>query len=313
MKNTVKHFGRPRLLIIGCGDIGMRLLPLLRTRFRVFALTSQPQRCAELRAAGAIPVLGNLDQPASLKRLRGLATRVIYLAPPPASGEIDPRSKNLAAILPDKCQLVYVSTTGVYGDCGGASFDETRPLQPQTARARRRVAAEQSWRAWAVRSGSRLAILRVPGIYAAERLPFERLQNAVPALQSSDDVYSNHIHADDLAALIRLGLFKGQAQRVYHAVDDSEIMMGDYFDLVADSFRLPRPPRLERAELASQVSATQLSFMSESRRLQNRRIKGELGARLQYPTVQQGVAAIRQQHLEAIRHLPCGFRFSWQT
>ncbi|MBY0570386.1 MAG: SDR family oxidoreductase [Burkholderiaceae bacterium] len=291
MKKQLKKIAKPRLLIIGCGDVGMRLLPLLRAHFRIFAVTSQPARCAELRAAGAVPIVADLDQPHTLARLSGLAQRIVHLAPPRSDGVTDIRSQNLSAILPDKSRLVYVSTTGVYGDCAGAKFDETRTVNPQNARAVRRVTAEQCLRRWAKRSQSTLAILRVPGIYAADRLPVERLQKGTPALIASDDVYTNHIYADDLARLIRLALFRGLPQRVYHAVDDSDIRMGDYFDLVADAFQLTHPPRLPRAELQKQVSPMLLSFMSESRRLDNQRIKRELGARLLYPQVRDGIFA----------------------
>ncbi|MDP1979604.1 SDR family oxidoreductase [Undibacterium sp.] len=289
MKKQFKQIGKPRLLIIGCGDVGMRLLPLLRQHFRIFALTSQAGRCAELRAAGAIPLLGNLDQPHTLARLKGLVDSVVHLAPPPSEGKTDKRTLNLTAILPDKSRLVYISTTGVYGDCAGASFDETRTVKPLNARAQRRVAAENCLRSWARRSHSCLSILRVPGIYAADRLPIERLQKGTPALIEADDVYTNHIHADDLAQLIKLALFRALPNRVYHAVDDSNMKMAAYFDLVADTFALPRPPRLPRADLAQQVSPVLLSFMSESRRMQNQRIKLELGMRLRYASVSDGV------------------------
>jgi nucleoside-diphosphate-sugar epimerase len=280
-----KKIGLPRLLIVGCGDVGMRLLPLIRDRFRVFAVTSSPERCVLLRAAGAVPIVADLDQPASLARLARVAQYIVHLAPPQADGAIDRRSRNLAAILPDHATLVYISTTGVYGDCGGAEFDETRTVAPANARAKRRVDAEKVLRAWARRSGSRLAILRAPGIYAADRLPLERLHKGTPALTASEDVFTNHIHADDLAHLAAHALFKARPLRVYHAVDDTELTMGAYFDAVADAFALPRPPRLPRAELERQVSPQLLSFMSESRRLLNTRIKRELGARLRYPDV----------------------------
>lgn len=283
--NSVNALGRPRLLLVGCGDVGMRLLPLLRDRFRIFAVTSQPARVAELRAAGATPVVANLDQPDSLHRLAGLADNVVHLAPPQSTGTLDQRSRNLTAILPRHGTLVYVSTTGVYGDTGGACFDETRPVAPVNPRALRRVDAEQVLRRWALRAQSRLAILRVPGIYAADRLPVERLKQGTPALNATDDVHTNHIHADDLARIIALALFRAQSQRVYHTVDDSALKMGEYFDLVADAFGLPHPPRLPRSELAQQVSPMLLSFMSESRQLLNQRMKQELGVRLAYPTV----------------------------
>jgi nucleoside-diphosphate-sugar epimerase len=291
MKNKIKQLGKPRLLIVGCGDVGLRLLPLLRQTFRIFALTSQAKRHAELRAAGAIPITANLDEPRSLARLANLAPNIIHLAPPRSEGATDARTRNLIAILPDKSRLVYVSTSGVYGDCAGALFDETRPLRPSNPRAQRRVSAETLLRAWAVRSQSCLSILRVPGIYAADRLPLERLRKATPALVAQDDVYTNHIHADDLAMLVKLALFRAASCRVYHAVDDSDLKMGDYFDLVADSFHLPRAPRLPYVELVKQVSPMLLSFMSESRRMKNDRIKQELGARLNYPTVVQGILA----------------------
>ncbi|MFZ6673465.1 NAD-dependent epimerase/dehydratase family protein [Undibacterium sp. Xuan67W] len=305
MKNTVEkntriRFAKPRLLILGCGDVGMRLLPLLKDQFRVFAVTSQPSRHAELRAVGAIPLTADLDQVHTLRRLAGLASHIIHLAPPRSEGTYDQRTRNLIAILPDKSSLVYVSTTGVYGDCSGVVFDETRPLHPQNARALRRVDAENQLRQWARRSQSRLSILRVPGIYAADRLPLERLNKGTPALIDRDDVYTNHIHAEDLAYLIRLALFRGSANRVYHTVDDSDMKMAAYFDLVADVFELARPPRLARSELAQQVSPVLLSFMSESRRLLNQRMKSELGARLTYPNVQYGVAAAKSQLLAEV-------------
>ncbi len=289
---AARAFRRPRLLILGCGDVGMRLLPLVRARFRVFAVTSQPQRRAELRAAGAVPVLADLDQPATLARLAHLAEYVVHLAPPPSEGLLDKRTRNLCAILPEGARLVYVSTTGVYGDCAGAVIDETRPVAPHNARARRRVDAEGVLRAWARRSGACVAILRVPGIYARDRLPLRRLEQGTPALLAEEDVFTNHIHADDLARVIARALYKGRAGRIYNAVDDTQMKMADYFDTVADAFGLARPPRVARAQLAASVSPMLLSFMSESRRLRNTRLKRELGVRLRYPDVSAAVAAM---------------------
>jgi nucleoside-diphosphate-sugar epimerase len=286
------RFAKPRVLILGCGDVGMRLLPLLRERFRIFAVTSQASRCNELRSAGAIPIIADLDRPATLARLARLAPMIVHLAPPPSEGTKDMRTRNLTAILPDHATFVYVSTTGVYGDCGGARVNETRPVNPQNARAKRRVDAELVLRRWASRSGARLGILRVPGIYAADRLPIERLKKGTPALCQDDDVYTNHIHADDLASIIATALFRALPGRIYHAVDDSEMKMAEYFDAVADAFRLPRPPRLARTQLKEAVSPMLLSFMSESRRLTNRRLKSELGVRLRYPQVRAALAGM---------------------
>lgn len=283
---------RPRLLILGCGDVGLRLLPLVRARFRVFAVTTRPERCAALRAAGAVPIVADLDRPATLKRLAGLARYVVHLAPPQSEGMLDRRTRHLCAVLGTGARVVYVSTSGVYGDCDGALIDETRGVAPHNGRAWRRVDAERTLRGWALHARASVAILRVPGIYAPERLPLKRLEQGTPALLAQDDVYTNHIHADDLARVAALALLRGRPQRVYHAVDDSHLKMADYFDTVADAFGLARPPRLGRAELAAQVSPMLLSFMSESRRMDNGRIKRELGVRLAHPQVAAAVQAM---------------------
>ena len=289
-KYSTWRFKRPRLLLLGCGDVGTRLLPLLVPRFRVFAVTRDAERTAALRAAGAIPIVADLDEPATLARLRGLAGFVVHLAPPRPEGERDARTRNVTAILPEGAHVVYVSTSGVYGDCGGALIDETRPVAPKNARAARRVDAERVLRAWAQRARGRVAILRVPGIYAADRLPLQRLHAGTPALRPEDDVYTNHIQADDLARIIALALFRALPGRVYHASDDTRLKMADYFDAVADAARLPRPPRLPRAELRAVVSPVLLSYMSESRRLDNTRMRRELGVRLRYRSVQHALA-----------------------
>ncbi|MFT3822217.1 MAG: NAD(P)H-binding protein [Rubrivivax sp.] len=292
---------RPRLLIVGCGDIGLRVLRLLQPRWRVLALTSAPERLQPLRAAGALPLLGDLDDPRTLGRLGGLAERVLHLAPPPATGEADTRTRHLLQALArggGVRRIVYASTTGVYGDCGGARFDETRAVAPATDRARRRADAEAALRAFGRRHGVTVGILRVPGIYAADRPgghPRERLLRGSPVLRAEDDVYTNHIHADDLARLCVAALLRGRPQRVLHASDDSELRMGEYFDLAADLGGLPRPPRISRAEAMQQLPAASLSFMSESRRLDNGRIKRELRFVLRHPTVREGLQAALAQ------------------
>jgi nucleoside-diphosphate-sugar epimerase len=188
--------------------------------------------------------------------------------------------------------LIYISTTGVYGDCGGAMVSETRPLNPQTTRAKRRVDAERQIRAWAARLAVNANVLRVPGIYAANRLPLERLRHNSPAIEASEDSYTNHIHADDLARIVVASLRYGRPNRTYNASDDHAMKMGDYFDACADSYGLPRPPRLARAEVARTVSPALWSFMNESRRVMNARMKRELKVALRYAAVADGIAAI---------------------
>ncbi len=302
------RFRRERVLIVGCGDVGLRVARLQgagasasrSARVRLLALSSTPERAPLLRSRGITPLAGNLDDPASLHRLAGLATRVIHLAPPPSENSArwwrDPRTEALARVLRRRTpprSLAYGSTSGVYGDCDGAWVPESRPIAPSTPRAQRRADAEAAIRHFGRAAGVRVSLLRIPGIYAQDRpggTPLERLQRGTPVLTAPDDVYTNHIHADDLARATQAALWRGRPQRVINTSDDTELKMGDYFDLAADLYGLPRPPRLPRSTAQSQLPLVLLSFMSESRRLVNHRMKQELRLRLRYPTVREGLA-----------------------
>jgi nucleoside-diphosphate-sugar epimerase len=281
---------RPRLLLLGCGDVGLRFCRRYGARFVLYGVVRRPDAVAAVRAAGARPVVADLDAPGTLRRLRGLAPAVLHAAPPPNVGRDDPRTRRALAVLHAARRWVYLSTTGVYGDCGGALVEETRPVAPATDRAVRRVAAERRLRARAAGGAIRATVLRVPGIYAEERLPLERLARGTPAAIEAEDVHTNHVHADDLARIAFVALCRGRSQRTVHAVDGSAMKMGEYLDAVADACGLPRPPRLARAELAGAVSPVMLSFMSESRRLVARRLERELRVRLEHPTVRAFLA-----------------------
>jgi nucleoside-diphosphate-sugar epimerase len=289
------RFRRQRVLIVGCGDVGMRVVQHLSAGPHVLALTSSPMRTAALRAQGVVPLVGNLDKPATLARLAGLAHRVLYLAPPPTEGWQDPRVAAFLRVVRLRTplvQLVYGSTSGVYGDCAGAWVTETRATQATTPRAHRRVDAEAQVRCFGRSAGVASQILRIPGIYAPNRdggTPRERLLKGTPVLCAEDDVYTNHIHADDLARACIAALWKGRPQRVYNTSDDTEMKMADYYDWAADHYQLPRPPRVARDSAQRQLPVMLLSFMSESRRLVNTRMQQELGVRLRYPTVREGL------------------------
>ncbi len=287
------------MLIVGCGDIGLRVARDLGPRVRRLALTTSPERKPALRAAGLTPLAGNLDDPPSLRRLAGLATRVVHLAPPPGEGHavwwLDARTRALARVLRVRTppvSLVYGSTSGVYGDCGGDRVSETRAAAPRTPRAQRRVDAERLVRHLGRATGVRASILRIPGIYAPDReggTPRGRLLKGTPVLDAADDVYTNHIHSDDLARACVAALWRGRPQRVFNVNDDTALKMGDYFDLAADLYGLPRPPRVRRDAAQATLPLMLLSFMSESRRLDNARMKTELRLRLRYPQVLAGL------------------------
>jgi nucleoside-diphosphate-sugar epimerase len=231
--------------------------------------------------------------------LAGLAHRVVHLAPPPTDrrgeSERDPRSQNLIRALRLRTPpgvLVYGSTTGVYGDCAGARVNETRSVRPHTPRAQRRVDAEKLMRFFG-RSGVRVSVLRIPGIYATDReggTPRERLLKGTPVLMAKEDVYTNHIHANDLARACSAALWRGKPQRLVNVCDDTDMKMGDYFDLAATLYGLPKPPRLSRHDANAALPLMLLSFMNESRRLDNTRMKKELRLQLRYPHVRDGLS-----------------------
>lgn len=313
-----RRFRQPRLLLVGCGDVAARIARQLHGRYRIRALLRHDVGGPEWRhwrSLGATPLQADLDQPVSLKRMRGVADKIIYLAPPADTEAgshprpLDPRLNRFLATLHGglslPCQQVLISTTGVYGDQQGALIDETCPVHPETTRAHRRAHAEATWRKWhRTRVAGRLPsprsvrpnspILRVPGIYAADRLPVERLRTGTPALRPEDDTWTNHIHADDLARACWLALTRPKAGslRVINTCDNSDLKMGDWFDAVADASGLPRPQRLPRAELKTRVSPMMYSFMSESRRLDNTRLRRELRLQLAYPTVHDFLATL---------------------
>lgn len=276
---------------MGAGDVAERLIRHMGSRARIYALIRRPERAEAMRALGAVPVLADLDQRHTLKRIVGLADWVIHLAPP--NGPLDARTRRLfanlaqARILPRR--VVYISTSGVYGDHSGAWIDETARLSPSSARGAARVAAEQTVRGAGRRLGLRCCVLRVPGIYAHDRLPEERIRRGTPSIIETEDSYTNHIHADDLAMVTWLAAFRAAPQRAYNVCDLSAMKAGEYFDCVADHLQLPRPPRAARKDVMQQLSPMQASFLADSRRLLNQRLLRELRVRLRCPTVRDAL------------------------
>jgi nucleoside-diphosphate-sugar epimerase len=297
---------RQNTLIVGFGDIGKRVANLLPKQNRVSVLVRKPLAASQAIKYKVMPIRGDLS---SRRRLRGLAGKfdvVFHFAPPPGTGTHDAHTRHLLdALLPPKAQrgmltrrlpgrLVYISSTGVYGNRDGGWVDEhTRP-RPATARAMRRVDAERVLGRWGRRHGVAVSILRAPGIYAADRLPLERLRRGMPTLNASDDVFTNHIHADDLARACIAAMKMASGLQFYNVVDDSAMRMGDYFDIVADAFAMHRPQRVSLDEARARLPPAMLSFMGESRRIGNRRLKQRLGFRLRYPTVRSFLAGNRR-------------------
>lgn len=281
------------VVIVGCGYVGQRLARQLRAEGRpVTGLVRSDASAAGLCDLDVRPLQLDLDAPAALPVLPTAGAEVYYFAPPPGTGTTDPRLRRVLGALTDALptRVVYLSTSGVYGDCGGAWVDESHPLQPTTPRALRRAAAEAALQEWSAVTGVPVVILRVPGIYGPGKLPLERLRQGLPLLRAEDSPYTNRIQVDDLILACRAAMQRGQPGAAYNVSDGQPSNMTDYFNRIADQTGLPRPPVVGRAEI-DRLSPGMRAFMEESKRLDNRRLREELGLVLRYPTLEAGLAA----------------------
>lgn len=286
----------PDVFIVGCGGIGSLLAGNWRERgARVTALARSEATTRHLQGLGLKTVFGDLDDPNSLRGLPLAGATLYYLAPPPPDGDSDPRMHHFLEALNEAeppTRIIYISTSGVYGDTGGAWVNEETPPNPQTGRARRRMDAENTLRAAGRHLGIEVIILRVGGIYGPGRLPVDRLKKGLPVLNEAECGFTNRIHADDLVAILIAAAEKGRGDNVYNVCDGHPGNMTQYFNAVADALGLPRPPNLPMAEAREQLSHAMLSYLTESRRMDNRKLLREFGISLRYPDLESGLEGI---------------------
>jgi nucleoside-diphosphate-sugar epimerase len=287
----------PVFVIVGCGYVGERLAKALPGR--TLALVRSAARAAELAAAG-IPAARldldiPLDGPALPPEVAGSV--LFYLVPPPGDGPADPRLRALLAALPAApSRLVYMSTTGVYGDTGGARVDETSPVHPATDRARARLDAERSVQDWAASRGSEWVVLRVPGIYGPGRLPLERIRRGEPAIREAEAGPGNRIHVDDLVRVcVAAGTSPAAANRLYNVGDGNPASTTGYFRTVARLAGLAPPPEVSREEARRSMSPLAWSFLGNSRRVDTSRLERELAVEIRYRDLEDGVRASLEQ------------------
>ena len=281
-----------KTLIVGCGDLGRRIALRLREQGQsVLALVRSDSSAAQLAALGFAVLQQDLD--AKIAPLAVADTNLLYLAPPPATGTTDTRLQHfLEALTGQPRRFVYLSTTGVYGDCGGAWIDETAPLKPKADRAWRRVDAEAQVRRAAEAHGWHYNIVRVPGIYGPGRLPLARLRSSEPLLRAEQAPFTNRIHVDDLARVFIALLERGENGAIYNACDGNPGNMTEYFHRVADAAGIARAPEIDLAAAREQLSPGLVSYLEESRRLGNAKLLRDLKITLDYPTLDAGLAAI---------------------
>lgn len=280
------------VFIIGCGDIGCRIARMLNG-CSIRGLVSSQSSADALQRLGVAPVLADLDVPDDLSGLSVEGQVVYYLAPPPQDGEIDTRMRHFIEAVGDQRpqKLVYISTSGVYGDCQGAWVTEDWPANPRAARARRRWDAEQQLMAWSAKNGFPVVRLRVGGIYAPDRLPVARIRKGLTVICPEEAPWSNRIHADDLARVCIAAAERGESGDIYNAADGHPTTMTDYFYQVADYLGLPRPDCVSLSEADRSLSPAMLSFVRESRRLDITRMRQRLKVQLSYPILKEGLVS----------------------
>ncbi len=281
------------ILIVGCGPVGRAVGGLLLERgFEVTGVVRTRETGEKVAEAGIEPLVHDLDETDRPLPEAFAARRLCYFAPPPRDGVADPRLRGMLERLPavENRRLVYLGTTGVYGDCHGEWVDETRPLDPLADRAKRRVDAEEALMAWREAGGGEAVRLRVAGIYGPGRLPEARLRKGAPMVREDQAPYTNRIHIDDLARICVAAMERGGDGEVYNVSDGHPGTMTDYFNRVADRLGLPRPPQVPLEAGSEVLGAGMLSYLQESRRLDNRKMLRELEIDLLYPTLAEGLA-----------------------
>jgi nucleoside-diphosphate-sugar epimerase len=280
-----------KVWIMGCGDIGRRVARLYQNEgVKAIGWVRSEESLQLGLAQGFAMRKGDVDQ-GSFFSIFALDEALVYwFMPPQPSGEYDDRVRRfLKGVDAAPKRVLLISTTGVYGDCGGRWIDESEPLKPLADRAKRRADAENVVQEWAARFGGEIVILRVPGIYAPDRLPLERLRRGEPVLHEQEAPWTNRIHADDLAMVCKRAMEVAPPGSIYNATDGHPSTMTDYFNQVADFAGLPRPPQISMAEAQTAMSAGMLSYLQESRRIGNEKLLRELGVNLRYPSLADGL------------------------
>ncbi len=286
-----------KLWIIGCGDIGRRVANLYKNQankqsINIYALVSSRASKERCDALGINSVALDLDNKNALANLGNQLqdSQLFYFAPPPRNGVEDTRLQNfLSSLSAHPKRIVLISTTGVYGDSKGEWIDENYPIKPQAERAQRRLSAEKTLQEWAQTHQRETIILRVPGIYATDRLPLARLKKGLPVVKQDEAGWTNRIHADDLAMVCKLAMEFNRSDEVYNVTDGHPSTMTAYFNQVADYANLPRPPQISMQQAEATLSAGMVSYLRESRRISNQKMLDDLGVELIYPSLMQGL------------------------
>ncbi len=282
-----------RLFCFGLGfSAGVLADRLLREGWRVAGTTRSAAKAAALAARGIEAFLFDRGRPlAEASAVLAGTSHLLSSVPPDEAGDpvLDHHGGDIAA-LAGVAWLGYLSTTGVYGDHGGALVDEGTPLAPVSARARRRAAAEAAWLGLLREHGLPVHVFRLAGIYGPGRSAFESLRAGTARRIDKPGQLFSRIHVEDIAAVLTASMARPDPGAVYNLCDDRPAASADVVAHAAALLGMPPPPLIPFA--AAELSPMAASFYGEARRVSNGRIKRELGVRLKYPDYESGLAAI---------------------
>ncbi len=293
------HENKKKISIIGCGYIGQRLIQLLLSRklaeaeqinTLVKSIDSQKQ-CSKLGVSSIQFDMDTIDIPLP-EHLQIHQSILYYFAPPPSHGSIDTRARQfIKQLIKAPSRIVLISTTGVYGNCHGQWVNENTALNPGVDRARRRVDAEQQFQSYCRKVNIPLVILRVSGIYGPGKLPLKRIKAQTPIVREEDSPFSNRIHTDDLLEICLKAGLSDNIEGIFNCADGHPTTMYDYFIKVARAKKLPEPPAITLQQAKTQLSAGMLSYMDESRRIDNQKLLTEFDLSLKYPDLDKGLSS----------------------
>jgi nucleoside-diphosphate-sugar epimerase len=283
-----------KIVIAGCGYIGTRVARIWKeTGAEVTCLVRSPEHQAALVSEGFTTRSCSFDDPTDIPALDVAGCIVYYLVPPPGGGITDPRARLFLTAISGSAppaRIIYMSATSVYSEKDGGIVTESSTTIPSTAMGKRRLDAEHTFLQYGAVAGVPVLILRVSGIYGPDRLPLMQISQGQPLLREEESGPGNRIQADDLARLCCAAAEKGMDGDIFNVSDGHPSSMTTYFNACADVLGYPRQPQVTMDEARRVMSPLMFSYVSESRVVDNTRMREQLGVSLQYPTIAEGLA-----------------------
>lgn len=294
---------RESAVVLGCGYVGTALTRALRAEnVDVVATTRDPRRLPEITAEGAEAVIADVMDPGTLRPLAERSPTVVFDLVRPQRLDTNRYTSwgtsNVASAFAGRAleALIYLSSTSVYGRREGELTDERTPVAPSSPIGTARLEAERVYTEYFLEKGVPVRICRVPGIYGPGRTLRQRLETGAYRRLDDEKLWISRIHVDDLAAALIAAWRRGRAGETYLLCDDEPTTGQEYAELTASLLSLPLPPTVERDDIRHELNEDSFERRISSRRCSNERMRRELGVKLIYPTIRDGVpAALRAE------------------